>query len=205
MKIKNHIDKIAVALIFIALVIFGRLTNFNSNKLVDVSDSVQKISNKETNQDKISDQTQNENIKVHISGCVLNPGLYELNENSRVYDLVQKAGGFCSEVDENSVNLAKKLTDEMKIHIYRKDEITIDSSQTQNGKNLININTAPLETLITLSGIGEAKARAIIEYREIQRFETIDDLKNISGIGEKLFKKIKDLITVNWKHWQYLI
>ena len=161
-----------------------------------------------------------ETIFIDIKGEIKYPGVYEMQLGDRVIDAVQMAGGFTDEATTDNVNLSKKLKDESVIIIpsYLKnyDNITIkndyeidsnddivQSEETENdGKvesssNLININTASVVELMSLDGIGESKAKAIIEYRDINGdFENILDIKNVSGIGESIYEKIKDNITV---------
>ncbi len=161
-----------------------------------------------------------ETIFIDIKGEVVNPGVYEIQIGDRVIDAVQMAGGFTDEATTDNVNLSKKLKDESVIIIpsYLKDyenvtikndyEIDINDDIVQSEKNesdekiesssnLININTASVVELMSLDGIGESKAKAIIEYRDINGdFENILDIKNVSGIGESIYEKIKDYITV---------
>ena len=161
-----------------------------------------------------------ETIFIDIKGEVENPGVYEMQLGDRVIDAVQMAGGFTDEATTDNVNLSKKLKDESVIIIpsYLKDyenvtikndyEIDINDDIVQSEKNesdekiesssnLININTASVVELMSLDGIGESKAKAIIEYRDINGdFENILDIKNVSGIGESIYEKIKDYITV---------
>ena len=161
-------------------------------------------------------------IKIEVKGAVNNPGVYELDKNSRVIDAINIAGGLREDANTSLINLSKKLTDEMVIIIYTNYEIEnynaskvkteyvyieVEScpdkindacikeySETNSG--LVNINTSSLEELTSLPGVGEAKAKTIIEYRNKQKFNTIEDIQNISGIGASLFEKIKDHITV---------
>ncbi len=145
-------------------------------------------------------------IYADIKGEVNKPGVYELIFGERVKDAVVKAGGFTENADEKQVNLALKVTDEMIIYIPKIGEeppnstITPQETTATNGgtsKNKLNLNTSSSQELTELPGIGPAKAEAIVEYRETNKqFKTIDDLKEISGIGEKTFEKLKDLITV---------
>lgn len=167
-------------------------------------------------------------LKVDIKGEVVHPGLYEVNQDSRVMDIIEKAGGLTNKADTSLINLSKKVKDEMVILIYSKNEVnklkeeqkeskitcpTVNDAcvgkevlETLNKDNQkpetktdqkISINTASAEELQTLTGIGESKANAIIEYRNNKgNFEKIEDIKNVSGIGEALYEKIKDNITI---------
>lgn len=161
-----------------------------------------------------------ETIFIDIKGEVDNPGVYEMQLGDRVIDAVQIAGGFTDEATTDNVNLSKKLKDESVIIIpsYLKDyenvtikndyEIDINDDIVQSEKNesdekiessssLVNINTASVVELMSLDGIGESKAKAIIEYRDTNGdFKNILDIKNVSGIGESIYEKIKDYITV---------
>lgn len=157
--------------------------------------------------------------KAEIKGKVKNPGVYEINDNDRVINLIEKAGGLLKEADTSLINLSKLLTDEMVVIIYSKEEIqkareekttyeiveipcdcpdTINDAciEEKESSKLININEATKEQLMSLPNIGESKADSIIEYRKNFKFETIEQIKEISGIGDSLFEKIKDLITV---------
>jgi len=122
-----------------------------------------------------------------------------------IIDAIQLAGGYIENADTQLVNHAQKVQDEMVIYIPIKGEhfegastnLFISPMESKNKDQKININIADTETLATLPGIGPLKAKSILSYREENgRFQTIDDLKNISGIGEKTFEKIKDSITV---------
>lgn len=141
-------------------------------------------------------------IMVHISGQVYYPGLIELKSGSRVNDAIDLAGGLKKEADIDRINLAKKLVDEEKIYVPKiGEEIDIeiasvsgDITSTSDGK--ININTCSKEELMTLSGIGEATATKIIDYRNSNQFKKIEDMMNVSGIGAKKYEAIKDYIIV---------
>lgn len=164
-------------------------------------------------------------IKIDIKGAVLNPGVYELDNNSRVEDAILKSGGLTNDADTSILNLSKNLKDEMVIIIYTKDEINklrkgsetvkyiekecicpkiendacIDESITNNEEKestKVSLNNATLNELMTLPGIGKSKAETIIEYRNSYGFKTIDELKKVSGIGDKTYEKLKDKITI---------
>lgn len=143
---------------------------------------------------------------VHICGEVVSPGVYELEEGSRVFQAVEKAGGFTDKAAAESLNMAERINDGMKIVVLNKEEAEAakirgdffsseEASETGNSK--VNLNTAAKEELMTLRGIGEAKADDIIRYRESHGgFKTIEDIMKISGIKEAAFQKIKENITV---------
>lgn len=142
---------------------------------------------------------------VHICGYVQNPGIYEFPQGSRIYDCLMAAGGFAEGADETALNLADYLQDGTQIYVPSKSEdkvrkdtgdMAINDNQLDQ-PNLVDINTASVQELETLPGIGEKRAREIIAYRETNgRFESIEDIKKISGIKEAVYTKIKDLITV---------
>ena len=138
---------------------------------------------------------------VDIKGEVKDPGVYKLKEGSRVIDAINASGGLKENANTYSVNLSKKITDEMVIIVPSNSENTNVSNNTitQNTKNscLVNINTATTKELLSITGIGESKASNIIKYREENgNFSSIEDIKNVSGIGDSLFEKIKKYITV---------
>jgi len=149
-----------------------------------------------------------ENIMVDVKGQVVRPGVYQSNTGERVIDIIGRAGGLTKQADQTQVNFAQHVEDEMVIYIPGKgeDESTIPQPTVSSGtvsvgteqkQGKININKADGQELQNLPGIGPAKAAAIIEYRNASGpFKTIEDLKNISGIGDKTFEKLKDLIVV---------
>lgn len=153
-------------------------------------------------QEIISDNTSSstpaepEKIMVSLAGAVKNPGVYTLKTGDRLYQVIDLAGGFTEEAATEQINLARLLKDEDHFYIPKKGEITDNPfSSTSGGK--ININTATQASLETLPGIGPALASRIIAYRQTNGpFKTIEEIKEVSGIGEKRFEAIKDLITV---------
>ena len=154
------------------------------------------------------ENSEKSGVYVYICGEVAAPGVYELSEDSRIYEAVDAAGGFTENAARESVNLASKVSDGMQITIYNKEEAASlpagSGSAVGNtgqggtsGSGLVNLNTATKEELMTLKGIGEAKAEDIIRYREKSGgFKKIEDIMKISGIKEAGFQKIKDNITV---------
>ncbi len=141
---------------------------------------------------------------VYICGAVKNPGVYRFSGDSRVCDALESAGGFTKKADKSAVNQARPLVDGEQIIIPRKrkkkqytgsDTKNTDDSSTDSG--LVNINQADQTQLMTLAGIGAAKARLIIDYRtENGSFASIEDIMKISGIKEGIYNRIKDQITV---------
>lgn len=136
-------------------------------------------------------------IFVDVKGAVVKEGVYVLEEGSRVKDVIDLAGGFTTEANKNAINLAQMVSDEMLLYIpFQSDEVVGElSNVTTIDDGKINLNTASQSELETLPGIGPSKALAIIDYRETNGgFKTIEDLKNIGGIGEKTFEKLKEQI-----------
>lgn len=172
----------------------------------DENGSVQGESTVETQE--YVENSEKSGVYVYIFGEVAAPGVYELSEDSRIYEAVDAAGGFTENAARESVNLASKVSDGMQITIYNKEEAASlpagSGSAVGNtgqggtsGSGLVNLNTATKEELMTLKGIGEAKAEDIIRYREKSGgFKKIEDIMKISGIKEAGFQKIKDNITV---------
>jgi competence protein ComEA len=139
-------------------------------------------------------------VMVHVSGQVYYPGIYELVSGDRVKDAVDLAGGLTKAADIDRINLAKKVKDEEKIYIPAIGEnisMEIDGIDSGNSSGLININICSKEELDSLPGIGEVIAERIIEYRKTNKFTKIEEIRNVSGIGDSKFNDIKDLITVD--------
>ena len=148
-------------------------------------------------------------ITVEIKGEVKNPDVYVLDDECIIKDLIEKAGGLTENADLSNINRAKKLQDHELIYIGNKNETPVNNASQSSGKpasnagastggsGKININTADVEALKKISGIGDSKAKSIISYREANgNFSSIEDLKNVDGIGEKMFDKIKDMVEV---------
>lgn len=171
--------------------------------------------------DAFSEETKT--LVVHICGAVSAPGVYELPAGSRIIDAVEAGGGFLPEADEACCNLAEEIVDGCQIYIMTKTESCADgqtekkagiqtspdsdmqttdrnvrsNSATALENGLVNLNTADVAALMTLPGIGESRAKAIISYREQHgAFAQIEDIMKISGIKQAAFSKIKDKITV---------
>ncbi|MGO3733312.1 MAG: helix-hairpin-helix domain-containing protein [Vagococcus sp.] len=148
------------------------------------------------------DTSINSTMYVDVKGAVKQPGMYEVTSDMRVLNVIDMAGGFLEEADANQINYAEKLDDQMVIYVPRKGEKVDDvaiadkrDQKTQNDKSetaQVNINNATKEELMTLNGVGEKKAEKIIEYREDNgSFKTTEDIKNVSGFGEKTYSKLQ--------------
>lgn len=138
-------------------------------------------------------------IYVDIGGEVLRPGVYEVEEGTRLFQVIEKAGGLTEDANIDEINRAETVFDGQKIMIGDKtaEGVTSEEKTDTQADGKININTADSATLQEIPGIGPSKADRIIQYRESEgRFKSIDDIKNISGIGNKTFESIKEYITV---------
>ena len=166
-------------------------------------------SEKENNEiEEIKEEVTNEKnmVIIHIAGAVKKEGVIEIEENSRIADAIEKAGGLTKEADLTDVNLAYSVKDGQKIYIPSvkdKEKATIVSSgmgedeEISSEEKMININTATQTQLEELSGIGPSTASSIISYRQEKgKFKSIDEIKNVSGIGEAKYNKIKENICV---------
>lgn len=145
-------------------------------------------------------------VTVDVKGAVKKPGVYQLKSSSRVYDALVKAGGMTDEADLKSINQAQKLVDEAVVYVAKVGENVVDvttntsaSTATSQAKaGLVNLNTATEADFQTISGIGQKRAQDIIAYREANgKFKSVDDLKNVTGIGAKTLEKLKEYVTVD--------
>lgn len=143
-------------------------------------------------------------VMADIKGAVNNPGVYKMEAEDRIIDLVDKAGGLLTDAEPNAVNFAQKVEDQMVVYIPRVGEENIEIpeiSTTEVQEEIagkININEADETMLMSLNGIGPSKAASIIQHREEKGFfKSIDDIKNVSGIGEATFNNLKDSITIS--------
>lgn len=217
-RYKYLITFIIVLAITIILIIYKDKLNKNSNDNIVVENDIEQ-----------KEDIKLDNIYVDIKGAVVNPGVYKVEDNTIVDEIITLAGGLTEQADTSLTNLAKVVENGDLIIIYTKEEIEnsnlkesvikivdkecvcpniqndgcINNEITENITNkekqtdIININSATLEQLMTLDGIGESKAKAIIEYRETNGpFSKIEDITNVSGIGENVYQKIKDRLTV---------
>ncbi|WP_315073425.1 helix-hairpin-helix domain-containing protein [uncultured Clostridium sp.] len=214
--------KIGIAAILVIVVIISGVMylksgfkelkkNDTENIFVDDTESINtsakgnnSVKNSSSSADSKSEKVQpkDKRIVVEIKGEVKKPDVYMLDENSIIKDLIEAAGGLTENADLSNINRAKKLQDHDLIYIASKNEV-VNGMQNANQSNnnnenvnkKVNINNATLEELKTIKGVGDAKAKSIIEYRERNGgFKTIEDIKNVTGIGDKMFETIKEQI-----------
>lgn len=143
-----------------------------------------------------------EKIYVHVCGAVRRAGVYSFDQETRVFEAIEAAGGLTEDAAGDSVNQARIVADGEELYIPTVEEglspVTAAGADTESGEQKVNINTADVGELTTLTGIGETKARAIIAWREENGgFSSPEELKNIDGIADKTYEKIKNRITVN--------
>lgn len=177
---------------------------------VTVEESIQDTEDKKERKKSSADpsvtqeqETEKSVFFVYVCGNVKRPGVYELEAGSRVYAAIQAAGGMTKEADENYLNQAESLQDGQQVYVPSKEETkeTVDSVEgnvtREKDEGKVNLNTAGKEELMTLTGIGEAKAESIIRYREEHgEFQKPEELMQIEGIKTGVFNKIKEQITV---------
>lgn len=218
-KNKKRITTVAVTLFFLAggIWYFATAADGSSQQkeetvLTGVFETIRQEASITPQTEPDSLEKEREEIKtlvVYVCGAVNQPGVYELSEDSRLYEAVTLAGGFSPEADAAYHNLARNLSDGERIYILSTEETKllttmqqVEGEETQETnpfaeETKINLNTATAQQLTSLPGIGEAKALAIIEYRnKAGRFESTEEIKNVSGIGEAMYEKIKDKIIV---------
>lgn len=167
----------------------------------------------ETIEENLAEEVSLQYIYVDIKGAVRRPGMYQLEHGSRVYDVIQAAEGLTDDAASDTINLARLLEDQMMIYIPTIGEVEVNVANSNNltdqanlilsqtesasSSDLVNINSADQAQLETLPGIGPAKAQAIIQYRQdFGSFKNVQDLLEVSGIGEKTFKQLEDMVTV---------
>ena len=209
-KKKKRIQFIFLCLCFFWLMGCGRISGFSreltGDDRMDMTTEESELSEEATTKGDREEVISE--IYVHVCGNVQNPGLYRLPSGIRAGEAIERAGGFTKKADTEAVNLAGILEDGMQLYVPSKEEKSESISETESsgkevgeenrvGKQKVNLNTASLQELTSLSGIGETKAEAILSYREEKgSFSSIEDIKNVTGIGDGIFEKIKDSITV---------
>lgn len=201
---EKYVKIAAVALVVIAaLVFFGTKGESEEIVLKQGGENVESIEH--SGEEKTGDTPEEALIMnqyvVDISGCVKKPGVYQIEEGARLYQLIELAGGLTKEADTEIINQAEVLFDGQKVLIPEKSSADgsaddkLPAGITSDGK--INLNLADEQTLQEIPGVGPATAEKILTYRENHgRFSKIEDIQNVDGIGAKTFEKIKDMITV---------
>lgn len=197
-------------------------TSKNTEDIVNKNDDVENSNSSNSNEANKSEKDVGiREITVYISGQVAKEGVVTIESDKRLADAVEQLGGLTKNADTNNINLAMKLEDEKHYIIPKEGEVipnnsdsaqvtsnTVDNNQANNSSNnttqsdsqggKININTADLKQLDDIPGVGEATANKILSYRdENGEFKSIEEIKNVNGIGEKKFENMKDLICVN--------
>jgi competence protein ComEA len=187
---RNKILYILIVLVFLG--VFWGWYHFkaSSNATIRISDSAS--INQAGDEDSQAGQIK---MMVHITGAVNNPGVVSLNQDARLIEAIEMVGGLTETADVESLNLARKLHDEEKIHVPVTGEVPKTAAASENSK--ININTASLEELKSLPGIGDVIAQGIIDYREKNGgFKELEELKNVTRIGDKIYEGISGSISI---------
>lgn len=198
-------DKLIIALVIgIVLILAKNFNQRNDQVSIEKADGqvVNFIDNADINNEDITSDSKVKTIKkVHISGEINKAGVYEIEDNDRLEDLVNKAGGLTQNANLDSINLSMILEDQMRIIIpnINDPEKIIDQNPVIDSTTdeKVNINTASKEELMKLPNIGDKRADSIIEYRQNNKFENIEDIKNVSGIGNNYFEQMKELIKID--------
>lgn len=197
----------AAGLLLTTFLIFSQPAKSDQTGLTDFPQLEQTSSSSESVEETSTEASKElSQLVVDVKGAVTEPGLYTLAAGARVNDAVKAAGGLTSQADPKSINLAQKLSDEAVVYVASKDEnisvvasTTASSAMSQEGnESKVNLNTATEADLQTISGIGAKRAADIIAYREANGgFKSVDDLNNVSGIGDKTMESIRPYVTVD--------
>lgn len=199
---------IIIAGVFVVIIFIYYLSTINREyEYADINETIIEGEENFVNKEVLEDKKE---IIIHITGAVESEGIVKIKEGDRIKDAIEAAGGLAIDANLKEVNLAYKLKDGQKVYIPRttdtEEEITINNENgetvivdqgIQETTTMVNINTATEEQLRTLPGVGEETARKIIEYRQLNgRFVAIQDIKNVTGIGEAKFENIKNYICI---------
>ena len=198
---RQNVKSIILAFVCSLVLIIGGLFYFNQSKTEDYSDvSFSNTSSESINKGEKTEEKHDEKIFVDVKGAVKHPGVFETTKDKRVKDLIEEAGGLLDDADTSTLNLSQKVKDQMVIYVLKhgeKPKQISDSGSSSSNTDVININTANLEQLMKISGVGKTKAEAIISYREKNGdFKKKEDITKVRGIGKATFEKIKDKIEV---------
>ncbi|BCK43600.1 competence protein CelA [Streptococcus suis] len=194
-------------LLMATFLIFSQPAKSDQTGLTDFPQTEQASSSQEQTEETSTEESEElSQLTVDVKGAVEKPGLYTLEAGARVNDAVEAAGGLTSQADPKSINLAQKLSDEAVVYVASKGEnISVVASTTassamspeEKSTSLVNLNTATEADLQTISGIGAKRAADIIAYREANGgFKSVNDLNNVSGIGDKTMESIRPYVTV---------
>jgi len=222
MKFLKKFKYIITIILFIGIILYGyfiKISLNNNNEIID-NDLIILAEDKQDNHEE-----DNKKVFVDIKGAVKKPGVYSVDSTAIINDVINIAGGLNKNADTSLINLSKVVSNEMVIIIYTKEEVKksnivdtvieviekecicpniqndgcinneIDETIDNLGDKLVNINTASLDELMTIPGIGKVKAEAIIAYREVNKFKNIEDILNVNGFGNSLYEQIKIYIT----------
>ena len=186
--------------VIVVILFFFLQTQFKTSE--PTADAIQPIPIHETTieQEEITEPIEDISLFVEVKGAVIHPGVYELTQGDRVLKAIELAGGYLPTSDSKGINHAQKVADEMVVYVPLEGEVIVEQAPTNTSSEstgLVNINQADASLLMTLPGIGPAKADAIIAHRDAQGlFKDPADLKNVTGIGQKTFEKLEVLISV---------
>lgn len=224
--IRKYYKKFLIVMGIMMFFLMGYFCYDDNNEVITQNETKLTKEKKEVGESK--DINEYKTLFVDVKGSVNMPGVYEIDEGKRIIDAINLAGGLTENADTINLNLSEKLTDEMYIIVYSKEEIynykknieksneeikcasvecicpdvkndacinKEDNNTEKVSNDKVSINNASKEELTNLPGIGESKAEAIISYRnENGNFQNIEDIKNVTGIGDALFEKIKEKI-----------
>ena len=191
----------AVVVIMVSASAFFFILN-DKNSTIPIQDTVQDNQTVPASGESAAGRESAGTVFVDVSGCVKHPGVYEVTSTSRVFEVIEKAGGVTKDADTSSINQAEPVTDGQKINVPDKKsgppaQGSSAAAEQQSSDGKVSINTADSEELQKIPGVGPVTAENIISYRESNgSFKSIDDIKNVSGIGEKTFEKMKSTIVL---------
>ncbi|WP_170289318.1 helix-hairpin-helix domain-containing protein [Metabacillus lacus] len=206
----EHLQKnkilLALLLLFVSIVciVFWRSGEHNANKPQEEFEELTTVTSEEIQELTVEQKEKDMLIMVDVKGAVKTPGVYQISSGGRAFHAIEAAGGLHEAADDKFINLAQKLEDGSVLYVPAIGEMHglpplwgQEAESAGEEKKTVNINAASQEELQSLTGIGPAKAGAIIQYREEHGgFVSIEDIKKVSGIGEKSFEKLKENIAV---------
>ena len=200
--------KIVIIIAILVIILIGRKI-YDSNHFEEANSEEILVKDKKESIKK--DEEEEDIMAVHVTGEVKKPGVVKVKEGSRIEDIIEAAGGLTENADTTNINLAYMVEDGMKIRIpssneedIEEDYISVDSGkrvimsdESNNPSLIVNINTANETELEQLPGIGPSISSKIVDYRNQNgKFKNIEDIKNVTGIGDSKYEKIKDFIKV---------